>query len=228
MPRGVYWLNNSYDYEILDDDMSFLLPKQLVFFDLIIELNTLLRKMVTLLVDFSKKYDDFEKYTLKAEKIEHEADAKAHEIVQKLNKTFITPIDREDIFLLTHELDDIIDLIENVISNIYLYKITKKPKTMDKFVPLIVESSKYLEELLLSLKAKKYSGEETHQLIVKIHELEDDGDFAFHKSIEELFEKEKNPMTVVKLKELYEGLEYVMDKYQHVSDIIEGIMVKQT
>src|SRR5438128_1860436 len=101
--------------------MNFFLPKQSVFFDDLNQLNRHLQSIVRLFADFAQNFNSFETYAQKAKAIEHDGDAKTHEIIDKLNKTFITPIDREDIYLLSHQLDDIIDLVENVIHNIKLY-----------------------------------------------------------------------------------------------------------
>ena len=101
-------------------------PKQNIFFALFKQLSDYLEEMTLLFKEFTTCFKDFEKYSQKAKEIEHQADTKIHEIVDKLNKTFITPFDREDIYLLAHEMDNIIDLIENVIHNIELYQIREK------------------------------------------------------------------------------------------------------
>src|SRR5437870_884047 len=117
--------------------MNFFLPKQSVFFDDLNLLNSHLQRIVKLFAQFAAEFKDFDVYAKKAKEIEHDGDAKTHEIIDNLNKTFITPIDREDIYLLSHQLDDIIDLVENVINNIKLYGITSKFRGLDEFVPIM-------------------------------------------------------------------------------------------
>lgn len=205
--------------------MKFFLPKQLIFFDLLRQLNNYSKEIALLFEKFVASFEDFEKYSQQAKEIEHKADTKTHEIINKLNKTFITPFDREDIYLLTHELDDIVDLIENVIHNIDLYQIRKKKSAIDKFAKLITEASVSLGKLIDNLQEQKYTPY-FNELMINLHDLEDQGDLVFQEAISRLFKEEKDPILVIKWKEILENLEMTMDKYQRVSDVIEGIIVK--
>lgn len=207
--------------------MGLFLPKQVAFFDLMVEVSDSLIDMVELLDEFSKDFKDFEKYSVRAKEIESQADQKTHEIIDQLNKTFITPIDREDIYLLAHELDDIVDLVESVIQNVRLYNVTNKIDAFGEFVPLIKSAGYYLKELLLAFQKQKYS-EELLGIKIKIHELEDQADVIFAKAISKLFTEEKDPINVIKFKDILENMENTMDKFQKVADIIEGILVKST
>ena len=205
--------------------MNFFLPKQSVFFDDLNLLNTYLQKMVRLFADFAKNFNDFEAYVQKAKDIEHQGDAKTHEIIEKLNKTFITPIDREDIYLLAHQLDDIIDLVENVIHNIKLYGITQKFQGLDEFAPIMLKASHEMEKMISCLQKLKYN-RELAEVKIRIHNLEDQADDAFEKAIRDLFLNHRDPIEIIKLKDVLENLEHIVDKYQTVCDIIEGIVVK--
>lgn len=207
--------------------MALFLPKQVVFFDLLGEMGDRLIDMVELLDEFSKNFKDFEKYSARAKEIESRADKKTHEIIDKLNKTFITPIDREDIYLLAHEMDDIVDLVENVIHNISLYCVMHRIGAFDQFVSVIKTAGYYLKELLVSFQKQKYS-EELLSIKIKIHELEDQADVIFEKEISKLFAEERDPIAVIKIKDILENLENIVDKFQKVADIIEGIIVKST
>ena len=207
--------------------MKFFFPRQDDFFLLFAELNTIQEEMVTLLLELAKKFANTEDYAKRAKKIEHKGDEKTHAIIEKLNKTFITPFDREDIYELTHELDDIIDLIENLIREFHLYHIKDKPVALDEFVPLISLASQNLNKMLVCLKAQKHTPE-LENVKIKIHDLEDEGDAIYEKSIFKLFQSETDPITLIKQKEILEKLENVMDKYQRVSDIIESLVVKSS
>lgn len=207
--------------------MGFFLPKQVAFFDLMIQVSDSLIDMVELLDEFNKDFKDFEKYSVRAKEIESQADQKTHEIIDQLNKTFITPIDREDIYLLAHELDDIVDLVESVIQNVRLYNVTNKIDAFGEFVPVIKEAGYCLKELLLAFQKQKYN-EELLNVKIKIHNLEDKGDAIFAKAISKLFTEEKDPINVIKFKDILENMENTMDKFQKVADIIEGILVKST
>lgn len=205
--------------------MSIFLPKQSVFFEDLSQLNSYLQDIVKLFSKFAAEFKDFSNYAVKAEEIEHLGDAKTHEIIDKLNKTFITPIDREDIYLLSHQLDDIIDLVEHVIHNIHIYGITQKFPGLDAFTPLMLEASREMGTMLGCLQKLKYS-KELAEVKIRIHVLEDRADETFTEAIKNLFATETNPIAIIKLKDVLECLEHVMDKYQTVCDIIEGIVVK--
>ena len=207
--------------------MKFFKPERLEFFILFKEVGINISAISALFAKFAKEFDNFESYAKEAKEIEHLADEKTHKIVELLNTTFITPFDREDIFLLAHELDDIVDLIEKSIHNIYLYKITEKNPAIDEFAPLILEGSAFNEKLIACLEKQKCTPE-LSKVKVAVHELEDRGDEVFAKAISRLFEEEKDPVTVIKEKDILECLENIIDKYQKVGDIIEGILVKSS
>jgi uncharacterized protein len=204
-----------------------LLPKQNLFFILFKDVSTDLQNIAALLNDFSRNFSDFEGYAKKAKDIEHHADQKTHDIISGLNKTFITPFDREDIYLLAHDLDDIVDLTENVILNFHLYNIQSKIPALEAFAPLIVAAADNMEKMIVCLEKQKYT-QELVNAKVYMHELEDKGDDVFDNSIRQLFASGKDPITVIKQKDILERLEKIMDKFQKVSDIIEGIIVKST
>lgn len=207
--------------------MRLFLPKQSVFFNLFKDLNSCLIEITNLFYDFSQKFSDFEEFAVKAKEIEKKADSKTHAIINALNKTFVTPIDREDIYLLAHEFDDVIDLIENVMHNIYIYEVTQKFDLAVEFSALFKEVAVYFEDLLQCLQKPKYT-EKLMDLIIKIHNLEDKGDVIFIEAMRKLFKESTDPIMTIKMKDIFENLENAMDKCQRVSDIIEGIIVKST
>lgn len=205
--------------------MQFFLPKQVIFFDLFKQVSQSLKEIVILFGELANNFNDFESYAQRAEEIEHRGDEKTHEIIDKLNKTFITPIDREDIHMLAGEMDDIIDLIENAINNIYIYKVTAPVPAIQEFARLMNQAAHFLEQLLACLEKQKYT-KELVEVKIKIHELEDQADAAFERAMKELFANHTDPIVVIKLKDILECLEHIMDKFQKVADLIEGIMVK--
>jgi hypothetical protein len=207
--------------------MKFFKPERLEFFILFKEVGKNISAISALFAKFTKEFNNFENYAKEAKEIEHLADEKTHQIVELLNTTFITPFDREDIYLLAHELDDIVDLVEKSIHSIYLYKVTKKNSAIDEFAPLIMEGALYNEKLIACLEKQKCTPE-LSKIKVAVHDLEDRGDEVFAKAITRLFGEEKDSITVIKEKDILECLENIIDKYQQVSDIIEGILVKSS
>lgn len=175
--------------------------------------------------DLSHSFKDFENHAKKAQELEHKADDKTHEIVRELNHTFIIPFDREDIYKLAQELDDVVDLMENVVSNIFVYGIKTKEPALVEFSDLIKEASQNLTDLSECLRELRYTPR-VLELKKKMHDLETEGDKIFRKTISEFFANGHDPLRVIKWKDILEDLERVMDKYQEVGDTIEGIIVK--
>jgi len=208
--------------------MSFLFPKQPQFFEYFKDLSICLKEIAELLNKFSKDFKDADQYARKAKEIENKADNLTHEIIRKLNETFITPFDREDIHLLANEMDDILDLIEDVIRNVAIYKITEKNQYFEEFGGLILKASEDLEKLIHKCFLGKKDTHKVYDLVIQIHNLEDEGDHVFKLSLKELFEKEKDPITLIKWKDILENMEEVMDTFQKVCITTESIIIKSS
>ncbi|MFA5872245.1 MAG: DUF47 family protein [Parcubacteria group bacterium] len=206
-------------------NLRFLLPKQSVFCEYIADLAALQQEMALNFHDLANSFCDFEEHAKKAQEIEHRADDKTHEIIHELNHTFIIPFDREDIYKVAQELDDVVDLMENVISNIFVYGIKTKEPALVEFADLIKEASQLLVDMSGCLSELKYTSR-LRELKKKTHNLETQGDKVFRKTISEFFTNGHDPLRVIKWKDILEDLERVMDKYQEVGDTIEGIVVK--
>jgi predicted phosphate transport protein (TIGR00153 family) len=208
--------------------MRFFLPKEPAFFEHFQEMSVCLTEITSLFQEFAQRFRDFEAYWHKSKDIEHKADSIAHEIINLLNKSFITPFDREDIYRLIHEFDDIIDLLENTIHNIHLFEMTEKKDFINEFSELIAKATIALNTLLAeTFKHQKYT-DAIWKLICEIHDLEDLGDVAYHRALRALFVEEKDPVKVIKWKDILQTLEHVMDVYQNMSNTIEGIVVKSS
>lgn len=206
--------------------MSFFAPKTTDFIHLLKELSSEVNAMSLLYGEFVDNFHEVEKYAKKAEEIEHRADTKVHNLIVELNKTFITPFDREDIYALAHQLDDLVDLIENVIKNVKLYNIKEKKKEVVEFKKIIVKAAEILDLSVQSLEEKKIHLIKDH--LIAIHKLEDEGDEIFARAIQDLFANEKDPINLIKWKDLIQDQEDIMDKFQEVSNIMEGIIVKNS
>ncbi|MBI4272417.1 DUF47 domain-containing protein [Candidatus Uhrbacteria bacterium] len=205
--------------------MKFFLPKENEFFVLFKKISGAQKEIAKLLKEFAAHFPDGNEYQVRAKEIEHTADSVTHEIIDKLNRTFITPFDREDIYLLTSELDDIVDLIENVIHNVHVYDVKESKAEFEAFADLVIEAAESLDQLLGHFQDLKKTDLLT-KMKIHIHDLEDKGDAIFCEGLHVLFKTEKDPITLLKWKDILEDLEKIMDKYQRVSDIIESIVVK--
>jgi predicted phosphate transport protein (TIGR00153 family) len=149
--------------------------------------------------------------------------AVAADIVKKLNQTFITPIDREDIHALASGLDDIVDAIEYTSKRVILYRVEAPTEHARRMTDVLVRIVASLENAVRSL---ANDGEQVLKECVIIHGLENEGDTFHHEAIDELFAGETNPITLLKMKELYAKMERTIDKCEDVSNILEAIVLK--
>ncbi len=157
--------------------------------------------------------------------LEHEGDTLMHEIADMLNRTFITPIDREDIFALANQLDDVLDLLNAMASRMRLYKLDPGETYFSQFIDLIDQSAAALSNAVKHMHDTKKARRVLDHCI-EVNRLENLGDALREKAISSLFETEKDPMMVIKWKEMYEVAEGTLDNCEHVAKVIESILVK--
>jgi uncharacterized protein len=158
------------------------------------------------------------------ERLEHDADVLTHEILIALDKSFITPIDREDIHQLTVALDDCMDYMEAVTERMVLYGLTEVTPPMIKLVEVLVKQIDELNKVIPVISLLKYDKIIPH--CIEINRLENLGDRIAREAVAELFKGDKNPLDVMKWRDIYENLETATDKCEHVAGIIEGIVLK--
>jgi predicted phosphate transport protein (TIGR00153 family) len=167
-------------------------------------------------------YADVEEQVRAIKAIEHSGDEITHQIFRKLNQTFITPFDREDIHELCGSMDDVIDLIDAAASRFVLYRI-------DKVRAGTVELAKVLTVATMELSAAIHnipSPDKALQRIIEINRLENESDRICRALIAQLFEEEKDPVQIIKWKEVFEVVEAAVDKCEDVSNVIESIILK--
>ncbi|MEW6026284.1 MAG: DUF47 family protein [Planctomycetota bacterium] len=180
-----------------------------------------------ILYDFLNKYPtDADEYIKKIKEMEHAGDLLTHETIEMLNKTFVTPIDREDIYHLITKMDDIIDLMDGAASRIGLYKIDKITPEAIAFAQVLKNATEILQHSTSGMRnIRNYR--EIIKHCVQIHTYENEGDQLMHQAMANLFENEKNdPIKVIKWKEIYQDLETATDRCEDVANIIEGIVLK--
>lgn len=158
--------------------------------------------------------------------IEHQGDDAAHSIIEQLNKTFITPFDREDIHSLAKELDDITDMINTIMNRLVVYKLSGVNKNLVEFAAVIQTSVKAVECAVKGMRNLK-NMKSVSESCVEINRLENVGDTMRDKVLANLFETEKDPIAVIKWKEVYQDAETVLDICEDVAHVVESILVKQ-
>jgi predicted phosphate transport protein (TIGR00153 family) len=199
-----------------------LIPRETKFFELFAELSTSLTTGARLLHAILEDPHDLKERVKQMQAIEHEGDRATHAIIAKLNTTFITPFDREDIHRLASSLDDVLDFVNSAAVRLVMYKITQPPVAAAELAGLIVLQAEELAQGVSLL--EKNNGVLQH--CDEVNRLEDEADTVSRKAIAVLFESEKDPIQLIKMKELYEVLEYATDKAEDAANVLEAIVLK--
>lgn len=199
--------------------------KDLIFFDLFSVVMDDTCKAADILNDLFTNYSEIDSKIQAIEKLEHSCDRTIHDIIEHLNRSFVTPIDREDIFIIAKNLDNIIDNIEETAQSLRLFTITKiRPETLQMAVG-ISKSTKVLSTLVGELKHMKTS-KNMQSLIIEVNKIENEGDEIYNSIIQNLFNKEQNPVEIIKWKEIVEHMEQTLDSCEDVANMIEGVVSK--
>ena len=169
--------------------------------------------------DFTKR----EQVIKQIEDLEHINDDHTHRIFTELGRNFITPFDREDIYRLASSLDDVLDFIYAAGVRLIMYKITSVPPAASLLAGIVVKQADQLTDALARL-GKKHDN--VLENCVEINRLENEADGVARAAIAVLFEKEKDPISLIKLKELYEVLETATDKAEDAANVLEGVVLK--
>lgn len=201
------------------------MPKEVKFFDYLNMQAENLVKASSYFRSILKKGVLDEDAAKRIHDLEHEGDTLAHEITDMLNRTFITPIDREDIYALANQLDDVLDMLNAMAGRMKLYKLDPGNEHFSQFIDLIDQSSASLSNAVKHMHDTKRARRVLDHCI-EINRLENMGDQLREKAISNLFETEKDPIMVIKWKEMYEVAEGTLDKCEHVAKVIESILVK--
>jgi predicted phosphate transport protein (TIGR00153 family) len=191
--------------------------KEEIFFNLFIEA---VEKGVAAGEKLNSLMEDFTDVAAKIESlkaIENECDNKVHKIMTTLNASFITPFDREDIYYITKELDNIVDTIEDAANRFLIFNVKEIKDDAIAMSRLIVDCVNALNQLFLELKIAK-KGKTLRTYIIEVNRIEDEGDVVFRRAMEKLFTEETNAIEVVKWKEIYEFLENSLDACENVAN----------
>ncbi|OGW36568.1 MAG: hypothetical protein A2Y97_03415 [Nitrospirae bacterium RBG_13_39_12] len=200
------------------------LPKSIDFFEIFNRVAANIVNAATLLVSLLENFDNIDARAKEIHECEQDGDVLTHDIMKSLNKTFITPIDREDLHALASRLDDILDLIWATADRLSVFKI-QEPSTwavkMSKDLLITIEC---VHKAIKTLKEKNYS--HVQEYCIEINKLENRIDRSFRDALAHLFNEIKDPILIIKWKELYEHLEDASDKCEDVANVLEGIVLK--
>lgn len=181
----------------------------------------------SILVELVNNPDNKEAKTQELENLEHKGDELTHDIIAELNRAFITPIDREDIFTMAKVTDNIMDAMEAAAHRFIMFNITKTTEPAQKFAQLICDSAKELVAIMQTLRKLKHIVVD-NTLVVEINRLENVGDNLYREACKDLYSGAYEPLEVIKWREIYDHLEETLDALEDVANIVEGIAMKHT
>jgi predicted phosphate transport protein (TIGR00153 family) len=200
-------------------------PRSVDFFEIFNKAAENATKASALLVDLMEDFTDVERKVKEMYEIEQEGDMLTHDIMRKLNKTFITPIDREDIQALAARIDDIIDLIWGGVDKMIVFKIEKPTKEVIDLARDLNGTTEVVRKAVRELMAKDYA--HVQEYCIEINRLENRIDRTYRNALGELFEDfADNPSLIIKWKDIYEHFEESADKCEDVANILESIVLK--
>jgi predicted phosphate transport protein (TIGR00153 family) len=197
-------------------------PKDREFFDLFEEAGTNAVRAADLLDQMLRSFPERADLARDILICEQEGDRITHDIIHRLNQTFVTPIDREDILELASALDDITDFIEEVADYLGLYKIEAPMEQSQRLAHTLLQATRQIAEALPRMRDFK----DISHYTVEINRLENDGDRIVREAVASLFETGIDPMVVIRWKDIFERLEEAVDACERVANILEGIIIK--
>jgi uncharacterized protein len=203
-----------------------LLPRETSFFDFF-------ERHAALITEGTKEFALLAKsegsgvvsHAKRIKELEHETDVITHHCVEALHKTFITPLDREDIHRLISRMDDIMDLVDAAAARIVLYEVGPLTQEVCDLADVLVRASEGVAKAVTGLRNMKNTNT-VMKVCIDINRLENEGDSIYHNAVARLFREEKDPIRVIKWKEIYENLEAATDRCEDVANIIEGVVLE--
>ncbi len=204
--------------------MTPLIPRDNTFFDMFSQMSENLMAGARVMVDLFADYRDVEAKISEIRRVERAGDEITHAVFTRLNQTFITPFDREDIHQLASSLDDVLDFLNAAGARIIMYRITNPPPVALDLARLILLQC---QELHRALPLLRKNGD-IMSYCVEINRLENEADVISRAAIGQLFDQEKDPITLIKTKELIEFLELATDKAEDVANVLETVVLKNS
>ena len=203
---------------------SVLAPRDREFFDLFEEAGGNILRAAGLLEEMLRDFPERNELARDILICEQDGDRITHDIIQRLNQTFVTPIDREDIYELASALDDVVDYTEEVADYLGLYKIEAPMEQSQQLAKVLHAAARQIAEAMPRLRGFK----DISHYTVEINRLENDGDRITREAIASLFDNGIDPMVVIRWKDIFERLEEAIDSCERVANILEGIVIKNS
>jgi uncharacterized protein Yka (UPF0111/DUF47 family) len=200
-----------------------LLPRREEFYDLFVDVAHRTEEAARLLRELLTGNPERVNYCVdQIKRLENEADEITHEVVRRLDRTFITPIDREDIHLLSSDLDDVIDRIDSTARRARIFRLGARPEGIDQLCDVLEQIT--VEIAIAVTKFRDKTDVMAH--CIRAKRLEEEGDSVYHEMLGRLFDTETDPIRIIKWKEIYDNLEHAIDESEDVANDIESIVLK--
>ena len=199
-------------------------PVDASFYDLFTRLANQLVKGAELLAEMLGEGADRAAIAERMREEEHLADESTHDIIRRVNQTFVTPFDREDIYSLASGLDDVMDFMEEAVDLVLLYEVQELPSALAEQVDVIQRCAELTAEIMPRLKSMK----DLDEYWIEINRLENAGDKQYRRILTKLFSGQYEALEVLKLKDIVDSLEHAIDAFETVANTIEQIAVKET
>jgi predicted phosphate transport protein (TIGR00153 family) len=199
-----------------------LTPQRQEFFDLFGRASSNAVDIARLLVELFDRFpEDGDELVDQIKEREHRGDELTHEVVTLINRTFVTPFDRDDIYRLATAVDDVCDFVHESAGNLHSYGVAEVRKLARDQADVILRSTIMLDEAMQRLEGFK----DSKRQLIELRALEDEGDRILHEAIRELFHSDVDPLTVIRWKDIHEGLEEAVDSCENAADVLEAILV---
>jgi predicted phosphate transport protein (TIGR00153 family) len=201
------------------------IPREEKFFDLFQDSAENMVKVAHSLEEMINKWEHVEGKVAEITELEHKGDTITHEIMSRLNRTFVTPFDREDIVQLAHSLDDVTDFIHSAADAMLLYKVERPGERAKELADIIVQATEEVEKVLPQLR-KRIILSSVLKRCVEINRLENLADRVYRSAIAELFDDSTDMAHIIKWREVYAHMESATDRCEDVADVLEGVAIK--
>ena len=205
---------------------EWLIPQDKHFFNMLENESSNVLDGSKVFLEMLNNYENIREKQQKIKDIEHQGDDFVHEIFEELNKTFITPIDHEDISALASAFDDVLDYIDGTATRFVLYEIKKPEENMIKLAEVVLKQTSELNLAICGLRNIK-NPKDIEKRCIEVNRLENVADDIYKSSVAQLF-KQKDAVEIMKLKEIYERLEFATDKCEDAANVISDIVVKNS
>ncbi len=202
--------------------LSKILPREHSFFDMFAAQGDNILAGATALVELLENYQDVPAQVERIKEIEHRGDTITHDLMTRLNQTFITPLDQEDIHRIASRADDVLDLIDAAASRLVLYRVNRIRPGVPDLARILMQTTAQVSAALHALESQSH----ILKFCIEINRLENDSDRLCRTLIAQLFDEEKDPVQIIKWKEIIEVIETAVDKCEDVANVLESVILK--